>query len=159
MTGKGSKMSNQGGSEKGQVVVDVLVVEDDADMRAGMVELLDEAGLAVGWAANGREALDLTEAGVRPRLLLLDMQMPVMEGWTLLEQRRKHPVLRSVPVILTTALDRLHIVPNDVVACLQKPVDPDQLIEIVRQHAHAEPVLRSAAGSHAHYLDALSAMR
>ena len=151
-------MPNQGGSENGQVLVDVLVVEDDADMRNGIVDLLDSEGLAVAWAANGREALELADAGVRPRLLLLDMQMPVMDGWTMLEERRNHPVLRSVPVVLTTALDRLHIVPNDVVACLQKPVDPDRLLEIVEQHAHAEPVLRSGAGSHAHYLDALSAI-
>jgi CheY-like chemotaxis protein len=149
-------MPKQGGSE-GQVVVDVLVVEDDADMRANMVELLDADHLAVAWAGNGSEALELIEAGVRPRLLLLDMQMPVMDGWTLLEQRRNHPVLRTIPVVLTTGLDRLHIVPGDVVACVQKPVDPDQLIDLVRQHAHVEPVVRPADGGYAHYLHALSA--
>jgi CheY-like chemotaxis protein len=150
-------MPNRDGSDD-RWVVDVLVVEDEADMRAGIVELLDGDGFAVGWAANGQEALDLIEEGVRPRLLLLDMQMPVMDGWTLLELRRNHPVLRGVPVVLTTALDRLHIVPDDVVACLQKPVDPDRLLDVVRQHAHAEPVLRAAAGGHTHYLHALSAM-
>jgi CheY-like chemotaxis protein len=150
-------MPNPGACED-RLVVDVLVVEDDADMRAGMVDLLDGDGLAIAWASNGREAIDLIEQGVRPRLLLLDMQMPIMDGWTMLERRRNHPVLRGVPVVLTTGLDRLHIVPDDVVACLQKPVDPDRLLDLVRQHASAEPVLRARAGSHTHYLHALSAM-
>jgi CheY-like chemotaxis protein len=149
-------MPSHGLSESEQVVVDVLVVEDDEEMRTGMVELLDSEQLAVGWATNGREALKLVEAGVRPRLLVLDMQMPVMDGWKFLEERRTHEVLREVPVLLTTGLDRVQILPSDVVACLHKPVEPDVLLDVVRQYAHSEPVFRRAAGALEPYLPVLS---
>jgi CheY-like chemotaxis protein len=139
--------------ENSQVVVDVLVVEDDGETRTGMVELLDAAELAVAWAANGREALELIRAGVRPRLLMLDMQMPIMDGWMVLARRRKDPLLRSIPVVLTTGLDRVQVAPGEVVACLQKPTDPDRVLEIVRQYAVSYPP--TIGRSHGHYLDAL----
>ena len=148
-------MSMLESSRVDEVVVDVLVVEDEADMRTGIVELLDSAELAVAWAANGAEALELIDAGVRPRLLLLDMQMPVMDGWAFLAERRRRNELKAVPVLLTTALDRVQIFPADVVACLQKPVAPEQLLDIVRKYAHPEPVVSSQE----HCLRALTAAR
>jgi CheY-like chemotaxis protein len=132
-----------------QVVVDVLVVEDDPEMRAATLELLDGAGYAVAWAANGAEVFDLVRAGVRPRLLLLDMQMPVLDGWAFLERRRKYRWLRSIPVVLTTALDRVQLVPDDVVAFMQKPVDPQRLLEMVRRHTRPDeqqPPARQTSG-------------
>ncbi len=142
-----------------QVVVDVLVVEDDEETRTGMVELLDSEELAVGWAANGAEVFRLVDAGVRPRLLLLDMQMPVMDGWTFLKERRNHSVLGAVPVLLTSGLDRLQVVPGEVVAFLSKPVAPEALLEVVRQYAHPQPIVRAVPGGHDYYLHALSEAR
>jgi CheY-like chemotaxis protein len=138
-----------------QVVVDALVVEDDPEMRTAMLELLDGAGFAAAWASNGAEVFDLVRAGVRPRVLLLDMQMPVLDGWSFLERRRKYRWLRSVPVVLTTALDRVQLVPDDVVAFLQKPVDPDRLLDLVRRHARPDGQQPPARQSHAYYLNAL----
>jgi CheY-like chemotaxis protein len=138
-----------------QVVVDALVVDDDPEMRTAMTELLDGAGFAVAWAGNGAEVFELIRAGVRPRVLLLDMQMPVLDGWSFLERRRKYRFLRSIPVVLTTALDRVQLVPDDVVAFVQKPVDPDRLVDVVRRHARTDRKEPPTRQSHSYYLNAL----
>jgi PAS domain S-box-containing protein len=82
----------------------VLLVEDDADTREMMVRALDKAGWQVSEANNGREALDIM-AQVKPQLILLDLLMPVMDGFEFLEEMRQHEDWRDVPVIVLTAKD------------------------------------------------------
>ena len=64
----------------------LLLVEDDYDIRAMLVMLLDMEGYHVVRATNGREALTLLEEGLRPHLILLDLMMPVMNGWQFREE-------------------------------------------------------------------------
>jgi PAS domain S-box-containing protein len=82
----------------------VLLVEDDADTRAMMVRVLDKAGWQVSEAANGREALDLM-AQAQPGLVLLDLLMPVMDGFEFLDEMRQNEDWRDIPVIVLTAKD------------------------------------------------------
>lgn len=79
----------------------VLVVDDQADVRLLLSHLLRAAGLAVVEAADGPEALALLDAGERAEVIVLDVQMPDMDGWTTLEEirRRRGP---STPVLLCT---------------------------------------------------------
>jgi signal transduction histidine kinase/DNA-binding response OmpR family regulator len=87
----------------------VLVVEDDADMRDILRRLLEKAGWAVVEAVNGREALvRLTED--RPHLILLDLLMPEMDGFTFVEVLRQQDAWRSIPVVVVTAKN---LTPND----------------------------------------------
>lgn len=81
----------------------VLVVDDDAEIRQAIAEVLDDEGYAVLLAANGKEALDLIAAGQRPDVILLDVMMPVMDGWHFLSARLKHPDLIEVPIIIISA--------------------------------------------------------
>jgi signal transduction histidine kinase/CheY-like chemotaxis protein len=82
----------------------VLLVEDDPDTRAMMVRLLEKADWRVIQAANGREALDRLELEL-PRLVLLDLMMPVMDGFDFLFEMRGHPEWEEIPVVVLTAKD------------------------------------------------------
>ena len=83
---------------------DALVVDDDPLAREIMVRLLVAEGFAVREATNGREALACI-AERRPRLVLLDLEMPVMDGGEFLHALRQHPEWRTVPVLVVTAQD------------------------------------------------------
>jgi CheY-like chemotaxis protein len=80
----------------------VLVVEDEADARMLLAKNLDRAGWRVMEAANGREAL-LMMATDRPKLILLDLMMPVMDGFEFLAVMRERAEWKDVPVIVVTA--------------------------------------------------------
>ena len=82
----------------------VMVVEDDADTRALLARTLQKDGWAVNEAANGREALDLMERRA-PGLILLDLMMPVMDGFQFLHELRQHEAWQNIPVIVVTAKD------------------------------------------------------
>ncbi|HEX4621038.1 MAG TPA: response regulator [Myxococcaceae bacterium] len=77
----------------------VLIVDDEPDHRAILADLLEEMGFATRQAGNGRQALEMLEQEL-PRLVLLDLRMPVLSGWGLLEALKKMPRARSVPIIV-----------------------------------------------------------
>jgi CheY-like chemotaxis protein len=77
----------------------ILVVDDDASHRTLICDALEEMGYRTQQAANGREALDLFEGDV-PQAVLLDLRMPVMSGWGLLDALKKMPRARGLPIII-----------------------------------------------------------
>jgi len=82
----------------------VLLVEDDTETREIMARTLEKSGWTVSEAGNGQEALDIM-ASVQPRLILLDLMMPVMDGFGFLAAMRARPEWRHIPVIVVTAKD------------------------------------------------------
>jgi signal transduction histidine kinase/DNA-binding response OmpR family regulator len=82
----------------------VLLVEDDIETREMMARTLEKAGWAVSEAGNGQEALDIM-SGLQPGLVLLDLMMPVMDGFDFLTAMRAQPEWRHIPVIVITAKD------------------------------------------------------
>jgi CheY-like chemotaxis protein len=82
----------------------VLLVEDDAATREMVARTINKTGWEVIEAGNGREALDQM-AGVTPRLILLDLMMPVMDGFDFLLEMRTHAEWQHIPVIVLTAKD------------------------------------------------------
>jgi len=82
----------------------VLLVEDDIETREMMARTLEKAGWAVSEAGNGQEALDIM-SDLQPGLVLLDLMMPVMDGFDFLTAMRAQPEWRHVPVIVITAKD------------------------------------------------------
>ena len=117
----------------------VLLIEDDAQTRDAMSELLSGAGLRVIASDEGRKALEL--AGVtRPALVVLDLAMHGMNGWEFLERRGEVPALAGVPVLVVTASDGE--LPRGT-SVLRKPVDPRVLLETIRA------LLRGAPGARA----------
>lgn len=83
----------------------VLIVEDDADVRETMAEVLESEGFAVQSAREGREALELLHGGARPDLILLDLMMPGMNGWELRAELDQQRDLAAIPVIVVSAMD------------------------------------------------------
>jgi CheY-like chemotaxis protein len=80
----------------------VLVVEDEDDMREALREVIEMAGCKALLAANGADALKLLEAR-RPCLIILDLFMPVMTGFEMLEAMRRQPALAALPVVISTS--------------------------------------------------------
>lgn len=83
---------------------DILVVDDDPDARARLRSVLERNGWTVSEAANGREALDIV-AHAPPQLILLDLTMPVMDGFAFLHELRQRPGCHEIPVVVLTARD------------------------------------------------------
>ena len=81
----------------------ILIVEDDLDLARLVAEILEAAGYRTAIATNGHEALDHLQTNGRPDLILLDMMMPVMDGWKFREEQQRLPTLASIPVVTVTA--------------------------------------------------------
>jgi len=81
----------------------VLLVEDDSAVRDATSELLEDEGFSVVAAGDGRDALDLLRAGLRPAVIVLDLMMPRMDGWDFRHVQMADQSLREIPVIVVTA--------------------------------------------------------
>jgi len=112
----------------------VLIVEDDADLREMMAQLLSLEGFSAVTVANGREALQYLSQGDMPEVILLDLMMPVMDGWEFRRQQQADPLLSDVPVIVLSALDQARAADLEAAAFLKKPLDFDRLLALVRQY-------------------------
>jgi DNA-binding response OmpR family regulator len=111
----------------------VLVVEDDENLREMMAQLLTLEGFDAEVASNGQDALNKAHA-YRPSVIVLDMMMPVMDGWEFCIRQRRDSEIAAIPVIILSAapLERLTTVGADTV--LQKPFDYEGLLAAVRAH-------------------------
>ena len=82
---------------------DVLIVDDDYDIRETLTQVLEDDGYQVRTAVNGVEALELLRRGPAPGMVLRDLMMPVMDGWEFHAERARAPELSKLPVVLLTA--------------------------------------------------------
>ena len=112
----------------------VLIVEDDEDLREMMAQLLTLEGFQTATVANGREALEYLHQASKPDVILLDLMMPVMDGWEFRRRQREDPQLADVPVVVLSALDQSRAADLDGAAFLKKPLDFDRLLELVRHY-------------------------
>ncbi|BDG02660.1 response regulator [Anaeromyxobacter oryzae] len=114
---------------------DILLVDDDADIREALMLALELEGYAVAAARHGGEAWALLDAGVRPALILLDLAMPVLSGPELLARIRADARLAALPIVILTAFGSLAAGVSDAAnGCLHKPVDLADLLSIVARH-------------------------
>ncbi|MBI2930695.1 MAG: response regulator [Planctomycetes bacterium] len=111
----------------------VLLVEDDDDIREILGTVLREEGYRVLEAGNGREALGFLRGGERIGLILLDLLMPVMNGWELLAEQQADEGLRGIPVVTMTAGgEAARASPQT--ECLMKPISLDRVLDAVRRN-------------------------
>jgi CheY-like chemotaxis protein len=115
----------------------ILIVEDDFDIREALTQILEEEGYAVRGASQGREALDLVAEAGAPRLILLDLMMPVMNGWQFRSEQLKDPALAPVPVLVISADPQVQQKAASLGAAglLRKPISLDDLLQAVKTHA------------------------
>ena len=109
----------------------VLLVEDNDDVREMMSLALQLAGNGVLTASNGSEALRVLAERPPPCLILLDLMMPVMDGWELRAALRRDPTLSRIPVVVISALTEDMARRLGATGYLPKPVDIDQLLQVV----------------------------
>jgi CheY-like chemotaxis protein len=113
----------------------VLIVEDDADLREMMAQMLSLEGFQAAAVANGFEALKyLHDGNSKPDVILLDLMMPVMDGWEFRRKQQADPAFADVPVIVLSALDQSRAADVQAEAFLKKPLDFDRLLQLVRQY-------------------------
>lgn len=117
----------------------ILLAEDDEDNRDLMVFVVERSGLdaVLLLAENGQEAVDLARAK-KPSLILMDMQMPVMDGFTAVKILKADPETQEIPIIAFTAQARSE--DKEItrsIGCVEhytKPMDPEELIALIRRY-------------------------
>jgi CheY-like chemotaxis protein len=112
----------------------VLLVEDNDDIREMMALALQLAGARVACASNGREALSLLKSRPAPKLILLDLMMPVMNGWELSAALKRDEALAHVPIVVISAMGEAGVAALQPAEFISKPVDIDHLIDVVAEH-------------------------
>jgi two-component system chemotaxis response regulator CheY len=108
----------------------LLLVDDDPDTREGLAELLEERGYAVCKAPNGQDALTAMQREL-PDLVVLDLLMPVMNGWEFCEAKHEDPVVAQIPVIaMSGAVSKDPTSPYFIAVdeSVAKPVDVEELL-------------------------------
>jgi two-component system response regulator CpxR len=109
----------------------ILVVEDHNDSREMLEEFLTEEGFTVETAVNGLQALERLMRSPRPDLVLLDLMMPVMTGWDLMDRVAEKPSLWDLPVIVVSGAGSTRPLPRGIVASIPKPLDLPLLMETI----------------------------
>ena len=114
----------------------ILIVEDDEAIAEALAGLLEDEGYVAVPASDGRAALAKLRDGEKTCLILLDMSMPVMNGWQFREEQLKDAALAAVPVVVCTADGRAEATARSVGAAdwLRKPIDPARLLELVGKY-------------------------
>jgi CheY-like chemotaxis protein len=117
----------------------VLVVDDNDDVREAFVALLLMHGYLASGASSGTRALEELRQGLRPCVVLLDLRMPEMDGWTVWARMHAEPTLASIPVVMVSgdpeqsrraeALGMRNFI--------RKPVDADKLVATVARYCEA----------------------
>lgn len=113
--------------------IDILLVDDDSDLREATANILEDSGYRVATAVNGLACLEwLRDAEHPPSLILLDLMMPVMDGWQFRVEQLKDRALAAIPVVVLSAMVNNSM--HEGVEALQKPVKLKVLLALVARY-------------------------
>jgi CheY-like chemotaxis protein len=115
----------------------ILVVDDDEDIREALSEFLQEEGFLVATVSSGPEALKRLKAGMRPGMILLDVMMPGMTGFEVLDEVRSDEAFAEIPVTIMSGTHRIE--PSSRAQFLQKPINPDELLRVIQARLETLP--------------------
>jgi CheY-like chemotaxis protein len=125
--------------------LDVLVVEDDPDQGGILVHALGAAGFAAALARNGDAALDrLTASPNLPGVLVLDLQMPGLNGWDLISVVRSYPKLSALPIVVVSGHEAGEARDYPRVTFMQKPLDLPHFLGTIKRLVPRTPTARKA---------------
>lgn len=116
----------------------ILVVDDDQAIREAIAELLQDQGYDVSVAANGEQALKICRSRRNPDLILLDLQMPGMDGSEFARRKDQDPALSRVPVCVITAFRDSISIPRGTAVVLRKPLGSADLLKVARRFCPEE---------------------
>ncbi len=106
----------------------VFIVEDDADTREMLGKFLELEGYHVEVATNGRHALERLNEGLEASVIVLDLMMPVMDGWQFRREQARDAALATIPVIVVSAAGRDRLERIDASSHMTKPLDLEELL-------------------------------
>jgi CheY-like chemotaxis protein len=110
----------------------VLLIDDDEDVREVVAMVLEDVGLRVVMASNGREGLDRLRTGPRPDVILLDLMMPVMDGYRFRAEQVQDAALATIPTLIFTAGGiGPRVEALGAAALIRKPVDFKTLVKVI----------------------------
>lgn len=115
----------------------LLIVEDDQYIRETLKELLEDEGFEVVCSENGQKALALLRSTEKlPNLILLDLMMPIMDGYSFRTEQDQDQRIAGIPVVIMTADGRLEIKKEKAKACdyLKKPLNIDSVLSVIQKH-------------------------
>ena len=111
----------------------VLLVDDDAVVRRTIARFLTSEGFAVVEANNGLEALTYLRTGAGASVIVLDLRMPVMDGWTFRREQRLDPKLKEIPVVVLSGADADRFPELEAAEAFEKPVRISQVVGAIRR--------------------------
>src|SRR6478672_13733135 len=111
----------------------VLVVDDDPNLVRLMAKFLKLEGFAPVQALNGQEALTYLRSGGDARVILLDLRMPVMDGWTFRREQRGDPGLAGIPIVVLSGMEMDGVQEMDAAASFHKPVSFPEVVDVLRR--------------------------
>jgi CheY-like chemotaxis protein len=120
----------------------LLIVEDEQWSRWTLTRILELKGYRVIAVADGRQALSTLQAGIVPNAILLDMLLPILDGWHFLDQLHDNPAWTSIPIIVMTGivLSPEWAQDHGCAGFLKKPIEVDRLFHELRRCLHEELV-------------------
>jgi CheY-like chemotaxis protein len=113
----------------------ILVVDDDVDIRASLCDFLEDEGYTIATAANGRDALDYLRGNPAPSVVLLDLMMPIMDGYEFRTEQKRDPAIAAIPVVVMTARGTVGSSDLDVEQVLQKSLKLPKLLDALQRAA------------------------
>jgi len=111
----------------------VLVVDDDPNLVRLMSKFLKLEGFSPVTAGNGLEALSYLRGGGDASVILLDLRMPVMDGWAFRREQRTDPVIANIPIVILSGVETDHVHELDAAAGFHKPVSFPEIVGVVRR--------------------------
>jgi len=111
----------------------VLVVDDDPNLVRLMSKFLKLEGFATATAGNGLEALAYLRGGGGVDVILLDLRMPVMDGWTFRREQRGDPGLAGIPIVVLSGMEADGVQDMDAAASFHKPVSFPEVVDVLRR--------------------------
>jgi CheY-like chemotaxis protein len=114
-----------------------MVVDDDEHIRDALSMILEDEGFEALCVDNGRAALDVLNGGQRPCVILLDLMMPVMDGWQFRQVQKSTPEHSDIPVVVITAAGASATSTIDANKVLHKPITADAIMSAVSEYCDA----------------------
>jgi CheY-like chemotaxis protein len=111
----------------------VLVVDDDPNLVRLMIKFLKLEGFAPVGAANGQEALEYLRRGGDASVILLDLRMPVMDGWAFRREQQQDPIIAGIPIVILSGVENEQVHELDAAASFHKPVSFPEVVGVVRR--------------------------
>lgn len=112
----------------------ILLVEDDRDIIETFKELLEGEGYSVECAYSGKQALEFLQKGRLPKLIMLDLMMPIMDGFAFRREQRKDPKIANIPVVIMSADGNIEakLAQIEAEGYLRKPADIESILSTVQ---------------------------